>query len=133
VAGWIVPQTDNDGDGMPDVWEVRYLETLFNLPTDDEDGDGLSDGSEYVAGTHPKDAASCFRIKTFVPSAPSGAELRWDGVAGRTYAVLKSFGLVTNEWSVVSGDLPGSDGEMRFPAPTGAESGQCYRLQVTRP
>lgn len=48
---------DTDGDGMPDVWEIKY-----NLnpkdPSDgakDSDGDGYTNIEEYLNGTHPNE------------------------------------------------------------------------------
>ncbi|WP_257668601.1 pectate lyase family protein [Parapedobacter tibetensis] len=48
---------DNDGDGMPDEWEIKYgLDP--NDPTDgakDADGDGYTNVEEYLNGTDPRE------------------------------------------------------------------------------
>jgi hypothetical protein len=51
-----IPDVDQDGDGLPDQWE---LENFGNLEQDgggDPDEDGLNNLGEYGAGTDPNDA-----------------------------------------------------------------------------
>ena len=52
--------TDDDGDGMPDVWELQYgLNPLSATDaTLDKDGDGLSNSEEYKQGSNPTNADS---------------------------------------------------------------------------
>ena len=46
--------TDDDNDGMPDVWEEQYgLNPLVNDASGDMDGDGISNIDEYNTGTDP--------------------------------------------------------------------------------
>jgi uncharacterized repeat protein (TIGR02543 family) len=57
---------------------------------DDSDGDGLKDWEEYIAGTNPSNAASCF--KTMVQSTPN--KVSWSPVvSGRVYSVYWSTNL----------------------------------------
>ena len=51
VRPGLMPLTDNDNDGMPDAWEVRYG---LSQPAADEDADSVSNVDEYQAGTDPR-------------------------------------------------------------------------------
>ncbi|MBW1859798.1 MAG: hypothetical protein JRI70_06910, partial [Deltaproteobacteria bacterium] len=45
---------DEEGDGMPDQWEVTYgLNPAIDDSGDDADSDGLTNGDEYTEGTDP--------------------------------------------------------------------------------
>jgi hypothetical protein len=50
--------SDTDGDGMPDGWELKWVPSLNPLsPTDynnDSDSDGLTALEEYLQGTNPR-------------------------------------------------------------------------------
>ncbi|MFA7369636.1 MAG: hypothetical protein WC334_08345, partial [Kiritimatiellales bacterium] len=54
-TGRVDPGPDTDGDGIPDPWEYRYLETTTTLAGGgaDFDGDGVSDIEEYGMDTDP--------------------------------------------------------------------------------
>jgi hypothetical protein len=55
-----IDKLDNDGDGMPDIWEKKYGLNPLD-PSDaaiDSDGDGFTNLEEFKAGTDPKDPAS---------------------------------------------------------------------------
>ena len=48
--------SDEDTDGLPDVWESRYFGTDYGLYAqghDDYDNDGVTNGDEFIAGTNP--------------------------------------------------------------------------------
>jgi len=61
-------QSDSDGDGMPDGWEVQYglNPTSGTDASADADLDGATNGAEFLAGTDPTSAAS-------VPPSGGGA------------------------------------------------------------
>ena len=57
--------TDDDGDGIPDHYELAFgLEPLFDDADDDRDGDGQSNRGEFAAGTAADDACSYFSISS---------------------------------------------------------------------
>jgi len=81
---------DTDGDGMPDVWELTY-QFHFDRATDaveDADGDGLTNLSEYLAGTNPRDPANFLRIDSLERRQLSAAGvLSFSSVSNRAYVV----------------------------------------------
>ena len=54
-----IADPDNDGDTLPDWWEVRYFGSITNWgATNDPDADAYSNKEEYDADTNPTNAAS---------------------------------------------------------------------------
>lgn len=45
---------DNDADGMPDWWELKYFINLTALPAGNPDDDGLINQQEYMRDTSPR-------------------------------------------------------------------------------
>lgn len=95
--------SDFDGDGLPDGWEMQYagdLDTLdgaghndadgltnyeeFLLGSNplltDSDGDGFDDGEEVLLGTHPANAADPLVVDDNHPSDP----VWWDPIISST-------------------------------------------------
>ena len=129
-AGGAYP--DDDGNGLPDWWEVFYLGSTGQVASVDSDWDGLSNGDELTAGTDPGDIHSALVVHEFVEEAGGGYTVKWDSYSDRTYDVLKAPVLGSNVWSSISGPLPGTGGEMTF-TDTAVPSNRFYKIQVTQP
>jgi len=79
---------DVNENGLPDAWELANLGDLDSTggPAD-RDADGASDAGEFRAGTNPRDPAS--RL-TVLPPVAGDATVRWQSVAGQTYALWRA-------------------------------------------
>ena len=74
---------DNDGDGMPDTWELEHgLDPTVDDADDDPDGDGMSNYLEYLDGTDPQNppvptpVAGAWALMLLVAALTAGAALR---------------------------------------------------------
>jgi hypothetical protein len=94
VPNFIDP--DDDGDGMPDAWELLYGLNPTNAADAvlSADGDPASNLEEYVADTDPTDPISYLRFLTIEGVPPTFTFL---SSTGRIYTIQ------------VNGDLAGSD------------------------
>jgi hypothetical protein len=96
---------DTDKDGISDGEEVNVLHT--NPLRADTDGDGASDFAELLAGTDPTNPASVLAIKSIARNADGSVTLRWTGVAGRTYRVLRSLTPDFSNYETIATGRPG--------------------------
>lgn len=85
-----VSQFDSDGDGMPNSWEDQFGFDKFNSAdaNQDADLDGMTNVQEFRAGTDPRNGASALQLIATVNGAV--VELRFTGIAGKTYTVQYS-------------------------------------------
>jgi hypothetical protein len=123
---------DDDDDGLPDQWEMQYLNTLASTADEDSDDDGQSDGVEYIVGTNPDDPNSWFHAKSITPNGSSGFTVKWDSVAARTYTVLQS-GTLDGVWTAASTPMAGTGGELSFTGTTAGATTRFFKIQVTLP
>ncbi len=109
-------ESDIDGDGMPDEWEMDHLENNGLDPSDfvtvitettDNDGDGSSDLGEYVAGTDPFDGADYLEIiRLTMDTAADLCELTWTSKPGILYDIETCDDLT--DWQIAGSDVPAS-------------------------
>jgi hypothetical protein len=91
---------DDDGDGMPDWWEVAHFggtNVSHGARSDDADDDRFCDLDEYLAGTNPTNGASALMVSELVPRS-TGALVKWQSVPGKVYAI-EAAGSLVGEWS----------------------------------
>ncbi len=90
---------DRDGDGLPDVWELRYgLDPDEPNGGTDTDGDGLSDYDEFLAGTDPKDSSSLLR--PFFQAGGTVRHIEFHSVPGRIYRIWSTLNLAPGSWEL---------------------------------
>ena len=70
MRGSTAATEDEDGDGLPDAWEIANFTNLSQTAGADFDGDGSTNLQEFQNGTVPKDASSVRYILTV--RAPGG-------------------------------------------------------------
>ncbi len=127
---------DADEDGLPDAWEVRHgLDPQRadgpDGPEGDPDGDGASTIAEWRAGTHPRDAASVFRLLGLTPAAEA-FRVKWSAAPGRWYGLEMAAAPDGPYTEVEGGDWPAyaTDTVARARVPAGAETPRYIRLKV---
>ena len=101
----IITNTDTDGDGMDDAWEMFFFGTLARNGTGDFDGDGQSDLAEFLAGTDPTNSASVLRLTQSLVPGGGMVSVQWDAIAGRKYRLQFKSAVTGATWQDVAGDV----------------------------
>lgn len=120
---------DDDGDGLPDFWELLYRGNLTAVnASSDTDGDGCNDLQECIAGTEPTNAASHFAIESVAVNA-SAATVSFPYVPGCRYELLggEHPSVFQSIASFVAG-VPGPGGTNVL----GDTNGAMHRIQALR-
>ncbi|BCX49863.1 hypothetical protein HAHE_37710 [Haloferula helveola] len=109
---------DEDGDLLPDSWELVYVDDLSELGPGDSDGDGATDAEELEAGTDPTDRESRFEVIEVTPSPGEGAVVNFRSIPGRVYAISWStdFGTWTDAGRVEASDWPAQSTQALIPS-----------------
>jgi hypothetical protein len=108
ALNYTAAQTDADEDGLPDVWETENglnpaVAADDDGPLGDPDEDGLTNRQEYLAGTHPRNAASLLRLVLQSVQA-NDVTVSFEAAPGRSYTLLGAEDL-TGTWQRVA-DVP---------------------------
>jgi glycosidase len=121
------------GDGIPDWWRLAY----FDHPTgqaadnsraaDDADNDGANNYAEYLAGTHPQNSNSVFKIIGL--TADSQDTVRWLTVAGRTYQLQQAATLSGAPWTNSAAPLGGTGSAVTQHVVNPGLGDRFYRVQ----
>lgn len=84
----ITVEADNDGDELPDGWEMAYFGNLNSSSSDDPDLDGQSNAFELLAGNSPADGGESLTVE--LASTPQEGVLRLNLVQPGVVYVLES-------------------------------------------
>ncbi len=107
------PPPDDNGNGLPDGWEIATgLDAIGAGKDDDSDGDGASNFRELLCGTDPLDPESVVEVRVQF-DVTGMVRLRWRTVLGRTYSVYCADGLSQGalRWRRLVGGIEGTGDE----------------------
>jgi hypothetical protein len=96
------PNMDNDGDGIPNGYELAHgLDPLNAADAGaDNDHDGYSNLQEYQAGTDPNDPGSTPLRITAIARESKNIRVTWSTLAGTTNIVQATSGAANGSYSV---------------------------------
>jgi glucose/arabinose dehydrogenase len=106
---------DTAGIGIADDWQVAHFGYVGIDPNADPDHDGMSNYQEFWAGIDPNDPNSVLAIDRSALISDGHVQIRWQTVAGKTYAVQSSTDLIS--WTTLGNSVQG-DGSVAAVADT---------------
>lgn len=125
----VPPETDSDGDGIPDDWEAD-MGTLA-LSDDagvDYDDDGPDTGDEYIADTDPLDGGS-YLFAEGSPIPGNSYSVSFLSSSNRVYSVESTENLLS-DWTEWTNGIPGSGSWLEI-IDTDAATNRFYRVKVS--
>jgi hypothetical protein len=128
---------DLASNSTPHWWLAEMNSSWTNdfdgAETNDADTDGMLTWQEYIAGTHPTNKESVFKVLD-VEFQDGGTRLSWLSSSNRTYEVFLSTNLqeVLPEASVTNNIASDPSGTNTWTGTETNESG-FYRIRVTKP
>lgn len=129
------PSRDDDGDEMPNQYEVdeSFNPGIASDGLGDADEDMSLNWQEYVAGTNPRDSNSVLAITAAWRGAgESEHALTWSSVAGKRYTLRAATNLVTGFDIVLGTDLAARAPENGYTNNAAGLEKLYYRVQVQR-
>ena len=100
------PMIDDDHDGMPDPWEDSHgLDPTVDDAGLDPDGDHASNLHEFLAGTHPQDPQSVFKLEDPLILDSGSVIIRWRTSTGKLYRLSRTTNL-TQGFTPVADQIP---------------------------
>ncbi len=118
--------------GAPADWLEPYgLSQEASSNFLDSDGDGMDNYSEWLTGTDPTNALSFFGFQSSGSgSVPTGFQLQWNSIAGRTYRIESSTNLVDGIFQPLESGIQGLEGTTEFIDTNATGEQAFYRVHV---
>ncbi len=123
---------DDDGDGIPNDWELEYFGGPTNAsPNVDSDGDGLPNLGEYIAHSIPTNSLSAFWANAVRVALSNRVEFG-TAYTDRFYSIYYKTNLGLPEWTTLQTNIPGSGG-LLYVTVTNEPTPVYYRIRVSLP
>lgn len=134
IGAFEFPDPDEDGDGIPDEWEMQFGSDPYD-PADageDADGDSFTAFEEYVADTNPTNPASFHHIAV-IAEVPEGLAVSFPSSTNRRYRLQMAEGGPTGAWTFVSDLTTGAVSLFTTITNPAAPPSAGYRVGVSLP
>ncbi len=123
--------SDEDGDGLPNEFEIRHSGSATGMTAyADDDADGIYNLHEYIASTDPTNALSVFELNTVVPDAGGGYVIRWPSASNRVYGISWMTNLTGSAAPLSTGIVATPPENVYTDTTHNAARGGYYRIDV---